>query len=72
MEELNISMDLLMQYGLQAGSALLILVIGVLLARWAGQYTHRSLDRIEMEPPIRLLLVRVVRGIVVLLDTYSS
>ena len=67
MSELNISMDLLMQYGLQAGSALLILVIGILLARWAGQYTHRSLGRIEMEPPIRLLLVRVVRGIVVLL-----
>ena len=67
MLDTQISMDLLMQYGLQAGSALLILAIGVLCARWAGQYTHRSLGRIEMEPPIRLLLVRIVRGIVVLL-----
>lgn len=67
MLDTQISTDLLMQYGLQAGSALLILVIGVLCARWVGQYTHRSLGRIEMEPPIRLLLVRIVRGIVVLL-----
>jgi len=63
----NISMDLLMQYGLQATSALLILAVGVLLARWVGQVTHRSLGKIDMEPPVRLLLVRVVRGTVVLL-----
>ena len=62
----DISMDLLIQYGLQAGSALLILGIGVFLARSAGQYTHRSLAKIEMEAPVRLLVVRIVKGIMVL------
>ena len=62
----DISMDLVIQYGLQAASGLLILVIGVMLARWAGKYTHRSLGKIEMEPPVRLLLVRIVKGIIFL------
>jgi small conductance mechanosensitive channel len=62
----DISMELVIQYGLQAGSALLILAIGVFLARSAGQYTHRTLAKIEMEIPVRLLLVRIVKGIIVL------
>ncbi len=62
----NISMDLLIQYGLQGTSALLILAAGILLARWAGKYTERSLLKIEMEPPIRILLSRIVKGVVVL------
>jgi small conductance mechanosensitive channel len=62
----DISMNLVIQYGLQAGSALLILAIGAFLARSAGQYTHRSLAKIEMETPVRLLLVRLVKGIIVL------
>ena len=63
----HVSMDLLMQYGLQAASAFIILAIGVLLAKWAGQYTHRTLGKIEMEPPVRQLLVRVTRGLVILM-----
>jgi small conductance mechanosensitive channel len=66
MFENGISMDLVIQYGLQAGSALLILVIGALLARAAGQYTHRTLAKIEMEIPVRMLLVRIVKGIIFL------
>ena len=62
----DISMELVIQYGLQAGSALLILAIGAFLARSVGQYTQRSLARIEMEIPVRLLLVRVVKGIIFL------
>lgn len=67
MFEKDISMDLLMQYGLQATSALLILAVGVLCSKWVGQYAHRMLGKFEMEPPVRLLLVRVVRGIIILL-----
>ena len=67
MLENSISMDLVMQYGLQAASALLILAVGFVLSKWAGQYAHRMLGRIEMEPPVRVLLVRTVRGIVLLL-----
>lgn len=62
----DIRMDLVIQYGLQAGSAVLILAIGAFLAKSAGQYTHRSLAKIEMDVPIRLLLVRIVKGIIFL------
>jgi small conductance mechanosensitive channel len=60
----DISVTLLLQYGLQAASALVILAAGFLLGRWAGEYTNRSLLKIDLEPPVRLLLVRVVRGAV--------
>lgn len=63
----DVSMDLLVQYGMQATSALLILMAGVLLAQWTGKYTHRALSRFEMDPPVRLLLVRVTKGIVILM-----
>jgi small conductance mechanosensitive channel len=62
----TISPDLLIHYGLQAASAMLILVAGIFMARWAGKYTERSLLKIEMEPPVRLLLSRVVRVLIVL------
>jgi len=61
-----ISMDLVIQYGLQAASGLLILGIGAFLAKSAGRYTHKTLGKIEIEPPVRLLLVRVVKGIIFL------
>lgn len=61
---INVSTDLIIQYGLQVAGALLILGIGIFLARGAGQFTYRSLDKLEMDPPIRLLLVRIVKAIV--------
>lgn len=67
MFDANISMDLVIQYGLQAVSGLLILGVGAFLARTAGQYTHRTLAKVEMEPPVRLLLVRAVKGLVLVL-----
>ena len=54
-------MDLVIQYGLQAASGLLIFGIGSFLAKSAGRYTHKALGEIKMEPPVRLLLVRVVK-----------
>ncbi|MDH5775744.1 MAG: mechanosensitive ion channel family protein [Nitrospirota bacterium] len=62
----DISMDLVIQYGLQAASGLLILGIGAFLAKAAGRYTHKTLEKFEMEPPVQLLLVRIVKGIIFL------
>ncbi|MFZ1545504.1 MAG: mechanosensitive ion channel family protein [Candidatus Nitrotoga sp.] len=62
----NISMDLFIQYGLQAASGLLIFGVGVFLAKLAGRYTYKTLGKIEMEPPVRFLLVRVVKGVIFL------
>jgi small conductance mechanosensitive channel len=56
------------QYGLQALVAIGIFVAGVIAARWTGNLVQQQLERHTLEPPVRLLLVRVVK-IVVLLFT---
>ena len=64
----DIPIDLMIHYGLQIFGAIVILAVGLLLARWVGNLAQRWLLRQEMEPPVRTLLVRVVR-IVVLVFT---
>src|SRR5277367_3808481 len=51
-------------YGLQVIGAIIILVIGLVVARWLGNALARRLEKLQMEPPVRTLLVRVVRLIV--------
>ncbi len=54
------------RYGLQAVVAIGIFAVGVIVARWAGNLARQQLERHTLEPPVRLLLVRVVRIIVLL------
>jgi small conductance mechanosensitive channel len=56
--------DLLIRYGFQLLGALVILVAGALLARWVGNAMGRWLETRTMEPPVRTLIVRVVRVVV--------
>ena len=63
----NIPVDLLIKYGLQVLGAVLILGAGLFLARSVGNMVEKWLQRQEMEPPIRTLLVRVVKIIVIAL-----
>jgi small conductance mechanosensitive channel len=58
---------LAMQYGPPIASALLILVIGFFAMRWAAGLAGRGLDRFKHEPPVRQLLLRIVRVLVLLL-----
>jgi small conductance mechanosensitive channel len=63
----DVSTDLILRYGLQALSAVVILVVGVVFAKWVGNVAHQRLTRVEMEPPVRMLLVRVVKILVLAL-----
>lgn len=56
------------QYGMQAVVAIGIFAAGVLVSRWVGNIVQQSLERHTIDPPVRMLLVRVVK-IVVLLFT---
>lgn len=56
------------RYGMQAIVALGIFAAGALASRWAGNLAQQSLERQTLEPPVRMLLVRIVK-IVVLLFT---
>jgi len=58
--------DLSIQFGPKVLAALLILVVGFFVARWVAGLFQRWTSKLELEPPVRLLLVRVVRVIVLL------
>jgi len=58
------AVDLSIQYGPKMVAALLIMVVGFFAARWVGNLVQRWLAKIELEPPVRSLLLRVVRSLV--------
>jgi len=60
-------MEILTRYGLQVLGALAILVIGLLVARWLGGLADQRFQKTQMEPPMRILLVRVIKIIVLIL-----
>jgi small conductance mechanosensitive channel len=53
--------DVAVRFGPKILVAVLVLVAGVMAGRWIGRATERGLARLELEPPVRLLLVRLVR-----------
>src|SRR5689334_8203922 len=56
--------DLALQFGLKVLGAVVILAAGVMAGRWVGGATERGRARLALEPPVRQLLVRIVRVLV--------
>ena len=54
----------LLLYGFRIVGAIIILVIGALLAGWVGRISRRWLEKHDLEPPIRQLIVRAVKLLV--------
>ena len=54
----------LTQYGFQIIGAIIILAAGWMLARWVGRVAERWLSRKQIEPPIIMLVVRLLRLLV--------
>jgi len=54
-------------YGKRVVGAIIILIAGLIVARWMGNTLRRWLERQQMEPPVRMLLVRVARLLVMVL-----
>lgn len=42
-------------------AAAIIILVGLIIARWIGKLMDRWLERKAMEPPMRMLMVRIVR-----------
>ncbi|MEP7246323.1 MAG: mechanosensitive ion channel family protein [Gammaproteobacteria bacterium] len=61
------AIDLALRFGPRLFTALLILGLGVVISRYAGRGLARALQHIELEPPVRLLLMRIGRALVMLL-----
>jgi small conductance mechanosensitive channel len=56
--------NFLLLYGFQILGAIIILVVGALVAAWVGKIAKRWLEEHDLEPPIRALIVRAVRLLV--------
>lgn len=61
------AIDLSMQYGPKVLVAVLIMVGGFFGARWVSGVCERWLGKLELEPPVRQLILRLVRMLVILL-----
>ena len=58
--------DLLIRYGFQVLGAVVVLVAGLLAARWIGRFTDQRLRNKTVEPPMRKLMVQAVQVVVLL------
>jgi small conductance mechanosensitive channel len=54
----------LTEYGFQIVGAIIILTAGGMAARWLGRAADRWFEKLHLEPPIRMLAVRVIRLLV--------
>jgi small conductance mechanosensitive channel len=58
--------DLGVRYGFDLLGAVVILVAGVVVGRWAGALIGARLERQQLEPPMKQLIVRVTKIVVLL------
>lgn len=59
--------DLALKFGPKLLAALIILAIGYFVGRQLGRWLERALLHLEMEPPVRSLVVRIARVVISLL-----
>jgi small conductance mechanosensitive channel len=62
----ELTLDLAVRYGFQVLGALIVLVVGLVVARWLGEMADRRMARKAVEPPMRKLAVRALRIVVLL------
>jgi small conductance mechanosensitive channel len=60
-------LDLAIRFGPRVLTAILIFAIGLVVSRWVGRRLERGIGRVELEPPVRLLLTRMVRVLILAL-----
>jgi small conductance mechanosensitive channel len=59
--------DLALKFGPKLLAALIILAIGYVVGRQVARWLDRALTHLELEPPVRSLIVRIARIIILLL-----
>jgi small conductance mechanosensitive channel len=55
------AIELAFQFGPKVLAALAILVAGFMVGKWVGRALEGALEKFDLEPPVRMLLVRLVR-----------
>ncbi|PKN73424.1 MAG: mechanosensitive ion channel protein MscS [Deltaproteobacteria bacterium HGW-Deltaproteobacteria-10] len=55
----NLLIDFTKAYGTKIFSALVVLIVGYFVGRWIGKVFDKTLRSRQLEPPVRILLVRI-------------
>jgi small conductance mechanosensitive channel len=58
-------LDFAFQNGPKILAAIAIIIVGMLIARWVNAALMRALNKKDMEPPVRMLISRIVKLLVV-------
>jgi len=61
----DVAIESAVTYGPKVLVAIIILALGVLAGRWVGRMVNGLLLKLELEPPVRQLLSRIVQALVV-------
>lgn len=72
MPGVDILMDYVIRYGFQVLGAAIVFAAGMLVARWVGRLTQQWLNRQDMEPPVRMLLVKAVQIVILLFTAMAA
>ncbi|MDO8356511.1 MAG: mechanosensitive ion channel family protein [Nitrospirota bacterium] len=72
MPGVDILMDYVIRYGFQILGAAIVFAAGMLVARWVGRLTQQWLDRQDMEPPVRMLLVKAVQIVILFFTAMAA
>jgi small conductance mechanosensitive channel len=72
MPGMDFLMEYVIRYGFQVLGAAIVFAAGVLVARWVGKLTQQWLDRQDMEPPVRMLLVKAVQIVILLFAAMAA
>ena len=56
--------DLSVEFGPKAMTALLIMVVGFFISRWVAGVFEKWIEKMDLEPPVRILMLRLVRLLV--------
>lgn len=72
MPGMDLIQEYAIRYGFQVLGAILVFAVGAMVARWVGKLTRQWLQRQDMEPPVRMLLVKIVQGMILLITVMAA
>jgi len=72
MPTVDLVTEYVIRYGFQALGAILVFAVGALVARWAGKLTQQWLEHHDMEPPVRMLLIKIIQVVVLVFTAMAA
>jgi small conductance mechanosensitive channel len=72
MPTMDLVTEYVIRYGFQVLGAVLVFSVGALVARWAGKLAQQWLERQDMEPPVRMLLIKTIQILILLFTVMAA